>query len=90
MDSWRCWDGEIVVYDHCSGNTMKLDIIMSEVFRFVLRRPATEAAIVAHLAATLDLAADAHFRRIADRALLRLHQAALIQPLSSPGAPPSA
>ena len=81
--SWRCWDGEIVIYDDRSGDTMKLDIIMSEIFRLVLQRPATGSAITSHLAATFDLPADARLRRITDRALRRLREAALIRPLSS-------
>lgn len=85
-ESWRCWDGEIVLYDHRSGDTMKLNIIMSEIFRFVLQRPATGPAIMDHLAATFDLAADDRLRHITNRALRRLCEAALIHPLSSPHA----
>jgi PqqD family protein of HPr-rel-A system len=86
-ESWRCWDGEIVIYDHRSGDTMKLDIIMSEIFRFMLQRPVTGSAITDHLAATFELAADQRLRHITDRALHRLREAALIQPLSSPSTP---
>lgn len=86
-ENWRSWDGEIVLYDDCSGDTMKLDIIMSEIFRFMLQRPVTVPAITDHLAETFDLAADEQLRRITGRALHRLREAALIQPLSSPSNP---
>lgn len=83
LKSWRCWDGEVVVYDDSSGDTMKLDIIMSEVFRFMIQRPATGTAITDHLAATFRLAADEHLRRITDRALHKLRERALIHPLGT-------
>lgn len=84
LDSWCCWGGEIVVYDDCSGATMKLDIITSEIFRFMLQRPATEAAITQHLAAALDLAVDGQLRHITRMALHRLREAALVRAVDAP------
>lgn len=87
LESWRCWDGEIVIYDDLSGDTMKLDIIMSAIFRFMLQRPATQTAITEHLAVALDLTADKQLRHITAMALHRLCEAEVVQPLSTPGAP---
>lgn len=77
--TWRTWAGEVVVYDDLSGDTMKLDIIMSEIFRLTLHKPADLGEIVRHLASTLDLKADQQLRHLATLALQRLRQAALIE-----------
>src|SRR3546814_5009708 len=33
VSRWRMWGGEAVIYDDLSGDTLKLDAIMSEIFR---------------------------------------------------------
>ena len=83
--TWRSWDGEIVIYDDMSGDTMKLDIIMSEIFRFMLQMPATQAEITHHLASALDLKVDEQLRHLTATALHRLHGAALIQAMPAAG-----
>lgn len=83
--TWRSWNGEVVVYDDLSGDTMKLDIIMSEIFRFMLPRPATRSQILDHLAAALDLKANDQLRPITAMALHRLREATLIQPATTAG-----
>lgn len=77
---WRSWDGEVVIYDDLSGDTMKLDIIMSAIFRFMLHAPVTEAQIAHHLASTLELQAEAQLHHLAALALHRLREAELIEP----------
>ena len=64
---------------------MKLDIIMSEIFRFMLHCPATPAEIVRHLASAFDLKADEQLRHITSLALHRLREAALIQTIPLAG-----
>lgn len=80
--TWRAWDGEVVIYDDSSGDTMKLDIIMSEIFRFMLHGPATRSEIVRHLASAFDLEADGQLGHVTAVALHRLRAAALIQATS--------
>src|SRR3546814_8846040 len=55
VSAWRAWDGEVVVYDDLSGDTLKLDAVMSEIFRRLQQGAATQNALGAHMAATLEL-----------------------------------
>src|SRR3546814_5380638 len=55
VSAWRAWDGEVVVYDDLSGDTLKLDAVMSEIFRRLQQGAATQNALGEHLAATLEL-----------------------------------
>lgn len=77
---WRCWQGEVVIYDDLSGDTMKLDIIMSAVFRFMLHGPVTESQIAHHLASRWELKADPQIGNLAALALRRLREAEMIRP----------
>ena len=77
---WRCWEGEVVVYDDLSGDTMKLDIIVSELFRLMLQGPVTESQIAHHLASRWQLKADPQIDKVVALALHRLREAELIRP----------
>ncbi len=81
--SWRSWDGEVVVYDDLSGDTMKLDAIMAEAFTCFLKAPATELELVEHLASVFDLETDMRLQHLADIAIERFVAAGLIEPLSA-------
>lgn len=77
---WRSWDGEVVVYDDLSGDTLKLDVIMAEVFRFLLSSPATRSQLTAHLASAFHLDADTRLQHLATTALNRSRHAGLVKP----------
>lgn len=77
--AWRSWAGEIVFYDDFTGDTLKLDVVMAEIFRRLLQAPATQAQLTDHLATTLDLEADMRLEGLAAIALERLNQAGLIE-----------
>jgi len=79
--SWRSWDGEVVVYDDLSGDTMKLDVIMAEAFSYFLKAPATQAELVEYLASVFDLEKDLRLRHLADIAIERFVATGLIEPL---------
>ncbi len=79
--SWRKWDGEMVVYDELSGNTMKLDVIMAEAFTHFLDAPATQGQLVEHLASVFDLEADLRLQHLAGIAIGRLADTGLIEPV---------
>jgi PqqD family protein of HPr-rel-A system len=79
VSSWRAWDGEVVVYDDLSGDTLKLDSVMSEIFRRLQNGSASEEALVDHLAAVLQLpATDMRLARLIEIALERLDHCGLI------------
>lgn len=79
--SWRSWDGEVVVYDDLSGDTMKLDVVMAEAFRCILGTPATQTQLVEHLASVFDLEADLRLQRLAEIAIERFVDTGLIEPV---------
>lgn len=79
VSAWRIWDGEAVVYDDFSGNTLKLDAVMSEIFRRLQQGPATMDALGKHLAAALDLReTDFRLVRLIEVALDRLDHCGLV------------
>jgi hypothetical protein len=77
----------MVVYDDLSGDTLKFDVIMAEVFTRLLRAAATPAELVAHLAEVLDLEADPRLQRLTEIALERFVRSELVEPL--PGSSPT-
>jgi hypothetical protein len=77
--SWRAWDGEMVVYDDLSGDTLKLDVIAAAAFKTLLAGPAATTAIVEHLAVLLELEPDPRLRRVAEIALGRIAAAGLAE-----------
>lgn len=77
---WRSWNGEVVVYDDLSGDTLKLDVVMAEVFRFLLETPASQSQLADHLASVLEMAPDARLQLLTNAALRRYRHAGLIEP----------
>src|SRR3546814_6709732 len=73
VSRWRMWGGEAVIYDDLSGDTLKLDAIMSEIFRRLQQAAATRDELVRQLAQALDFES-------ADFRLLRLPEVALERP----------
>jgi PqqD family protein of HPr-rel-A system len=84
---WRDWDGEVVVYDDLSGDTMKLDAVVSEVFRLLLQGPLTMGQVIDHLVTAFEMAAGADVPNLAATALNRLKEAGLVTPLADGDAP---
>lgn len=84
--AWRAWDGEMVVYDDISGDTLKLDVIMAASFQRLLRGPATTSELVEGLAELLEMDEDPRLRRLVEIALERfvLCDLAVAEPLSAP------
>lgn len=82
--SWRSWDGEIVVYDDLSGDTMKLEVLMAEAFRYLHRGPATLAELTAYLAKSFDLEDDFRLTNWAARMIERFEKSGLIEPAADP------
>ena len=80
VTAWREWDGEVVVYDDLSGDTLKLDTIMSVIFDLLRDRTATTTQLAALLASTLDLENDPRVFQLTDLALHRLADSGLIAP----------
>jgi PqqD family protein of HPr-rel-A system len=78
VTSWRNWDGEVVVYDDLSGDTMKLDIVMSAIFRRMQQGTATTDDLVRHLAKVLDLEMDLRLQRLVEIALERFEDSGLL------------
>ena len=74
------WNGEIVVYDDRSGDTLKLDVVMAEIFRHLLDRAATEEELAKHLAFAFDLDIDPKLQRLTQLALDRFQDCGLLVP----------
>ena len=85
--AWRAWEGEIVVYDDVSGDTLKLDVITAEIFKLLAQGPATEDAIVSHLAQSLELDPEPKLYRLSEIALERLELANLAEAQNHQSAP---
>lgn len=77
--NWRSWDGEIVIYDDISGDTLKLDVILAEAFRFLLQAPATRAQLTDHLASVFDLESGQQLRSLATLALRKFTRSGVIE-----------
>src|SRR3546814_14817227 len=54
VSRWRMWGGEAVIYDDLSGDTLKLDAIMSEIFRRLQPAAAPRDQPLRHLAQAPD------------------------------------
>ena len=77
--SWRSWDGEMVIYDDLSGDTLKLEVLMAEAFRHLQRRPATLTELTANLAEVFELEDDTRLALWATRMIERFERAGLIE-----------
>lgn len=83
--SWRSWDGEVVIYDDLSGDTMKLEVMMAEAFRYLQHGPATLGDLTAHLAETFELEDYQRLEHWATRMVERFAKAGLIESAKGPG-----
>ena len=83
--SWRSWDGEMVIYDDLSGDTLKLEVLMAEAFRHLQQAPATRAELTAYLAQTFELEDDTRMALWATRMIERFEKAGLIERATAPG-----
>ena len=84
----------MVVYDDVSGDTLKLDPLMTVIFQCLMERPAQSADLVSHLAEVLEVDDDPKLRQLTGLGLNGLAGCGLItaSPTSGPGpapAPPS-
>ncbi len=84
VGAWRMWDGEAVVYDDLSGDTLKLDVIMSEIFSRLQQSAASQDELVQHLSKTLDLDIDLRLQRLAEIALERFEDSGLMVRTEAP------
>jgi len=78
------WDGELVVYDDLSGDTSKLDPLMTVIFMQLLEKPARTIDLVARLAGELGVDNDPKLHRLTEIALGRLAGSGLVQPEPGP------
>ena len=78
ISAWRKWDGEAVVYDDLSGDTLKLDVIMAEVFARLHQGGATSGELAQHLAKALDVEVDLRLERLVEIAIERFADSGLI------------
>lgn len=78
--SWRCWDGEYVVFNPASGNTHILDIASGEILMCLLDGRTGTETVSARLAALLEVDNDAEAEAAATRILDSLAELGLIEP----------
>lgn len=79
ITAWRTWDGESVLYDDLSGDTLKLDVVMTEIFVRLQKDNATAEELVQHLARLLELEADRRVEHLVEIAIQRLARSGLIE-----------
>jgi PqqD family protein of HPr-rel-A system len=70
--SWRCWDGDYVIFNALSGMTHTLDVTAGAVFELALRGPATADELRGRLAAFLGAGAPAALGGAVEETLARL------------------
>ena len=83
---WRSWDGEVVIYDDLSGDTLKLEPVMAEAFMRLLHGQASVSELCDHIADAFDLEADQKLHHWTAKAIDRLRRSGLIEP-AGPQAP---
>ena len=77
--SWRCWDGDYVIFNGQSGLTHALDVTAGAIFELALRGAATPAELQARLAAFLGPGAPPDLRGAVPSTLARLDQLGLAE-----------
>jgi len=87
--AWRAWDGEMVVYDDLSGDTLKLDVIMTALFQRLQQGPAGLRELVDGLGAVLEMEVDPRLHRLVEITLERfvLSELVVAQPAPAPQSP---
>lgn len=83
VSAWRIWDGEAVIYDDLSGDTLKLDVVMTEIFVRLQKDGASSEALAQHIARFLDLEADLRIERLVETAIQRFANCGLIEPVDA-------
>ncbi|MFQ5774661.1 MAG: HPr-rel-A system PqqD family peptide chaperone [Kiloniellaceae bacterium] len=77
--SYRCWDGEYVVFNPASGNTHLLDIASGEVLMVLLSEPAGNDRIAERLADFLEVGNDESLKTAVREILDELEELGLIE-----------
>lgn len=78
--SWRCWDGEYVVFNPASGNTHLLDIASGQVLMTLVAEPTETSRIQEQLAGFLEVDRDDRLVAAVSEILTRLEGLELIEP----------
>jgi len=73
-----------VVYDDVSGDTQKLDPIMTVIFLHLLETPSCSTDLVSHLARELDVEDDPKLRQLTELGLSRLAGCGLVRAAPEP------
>lgn len=84
VTAWREWAGEMVVYDDVSGDTLKLDPMMTLIVDRLKQAPARPAELVAHLAELLEVDNDPKLRQLTQLGLDRLAASGLVAAAEAP------
>ena len=87
--AWRLWAGEMVVYDDVSGDTLKLDPLMTVIFQHLMEGPSQSANLVSHLAEVLEVDNDPKLQQLTEMGLNRLAGCGLISASPEPASVPS-
>ena len=77
----------MVVYDDVSGDTLKLDSIMTVIFLALTDRPSDSTGLVAHLAEVLEVENDPKLRQLIQIGLDRLAACGLVRGEPAPASP---
>jgi PqqD family protein of HPr-rel-A system len=77
--SWRCWDGDYVVYNVVTGDTHALEALAAEVFDALLAEPGDLTALEHRVAAELSVESGPEFSAQIGSIVDRLQAFALIE-----------
>ncbi|MDX1402810.1 MAG: HPr-rel-A system PqqD family peptide chaperone [Kiloniellales bacterium] len=77
--SWRCWDGDYIVYNPLSGNTHKLDLLTGEICLFLSDERRDLSEIYGFAADFLGIDVSEDLQNSVDASLQALDEAGLIE-----------
>jgi PqqD family protein of HPr-rel-A system len=77
--SWRCWDGDYVIFNSLSGMTHMLDVTAGTIFELALDGAATADELRTRFAAFLGADAPARLAEVVSATMRRLDQLGLAE-----------
>ena len=78
--SWRCWEGDYVVFNSLSGNTHTLDILTGELLKAIDAGTSEFEALCSLAADFLEISNDQRVAETVRTALTNLDDAGLTEP----------
>lgn len=78
---WRCWDGDVVVFNPLSGYTHVLDVVAGQILTLLISDPRPGSAVRRAVAAFLEVPDDDRIAATVHDTLIRLEDTGLVEPV---------